>query len=182
MLENKYPEAVYENLLALYLDCEMPNSQVSESATTVKRVVFNNSEEILLALSKPWEKWLIFLSSFQEKIVASNFNGPSKVFGGAGTGKTVVALHRSKYLIENSNKASANIALLTYSKVLAKDLEIKADMLLGSSSQKRNQLKVSSVEHAAKEIVESKYGRNYHVINEHTSDSGDGWLETSATQ
>ena len=76
MLENKYPEAVYENLLALYLDCEMPNSQVSESATTVKRVVFNNSEEILQALSKPWEKWLIFLSSFQEKIVASNFNGP----------------------------------------------------------------------------------------------------------
>lgn len=170
LLENKYPEAVYENLLALYLDCEMPNSQVSESATTVKRVVFNNSEEILQALSKPWEKWLIFLSSFQEKIVASNFNGPSKVFGGAGTGKTVVALHRSKYLIENSNKASANIALLTYSKVLAKDLEIKADMLLGSSSQKRNQLKVSSVEHAAKEIIESKYGRNYHVINEHTSE------------
>ena len=46
---------------------------------------------------------LVSVSKWSTKqIVAGNFNGPSKVFGGAGTGKTVVALHRAKHLIENS--------------------------------------------------------------------------------
>ena len=51
-----------------------------------------------MALEKPWERWLVFLSGSQKRIVTGHFNGASKVFGGAGTGKTVVALHRAKHL------------------------------------------------------------------------------------
>jgi len=55
-------------------------------------------EELEQALSAPWEKWSIFLHPTQQQWVQRDFNGPARVSGSAGTGKTIVALHRAVYL------------------------------------------------------------------------------------
>jgi superfamily I DNA/RNA helicase len=56
--------------------------------------------EALLAglVSAPIEEWMAFLDPEQARLVRRSFSGPSRIRGAAGTGKTVVALHRAAYL------------------------------------------------------------------------------------
>jgi superfamily I DNA and RNA helicase len=51
------------------------------------------------ALEYPWEKWTIFLHPAQRQLVEREYNGPTRVSGSAGTGKTLVALHRAVFLV-----------------------------------------------------------------------------------
>jgi superfamily I DNA/RNA helicase len=56
------------------------------------------------ALAGPIESWMTFLHPDQLRLVSSSWNGPARVRGPAGTGKTVVGLHRAAYLAERSMK------------------------------------------------------------------------------
>ncbi len=58
----------------------------------------NDVEELERALDSPWDKWTIFLHPSQREWVTKDFSGPARVSGSAGTGKTVVALHRAVHL------------------------------------------------------------------------------------
>ncbi len=60
--------------------------------------VMNNVEELERALEFPWEKWTIFLHPEQRQLVERDYSGSARVSGSAGTGKTVVALHRAAHL------------------------------------------------------------------------------------
>lgn len=177
-LEQILGTEIQTNLIALYLEDEIPyphwktlsagpESQTDEGMPWI--VEFTETADILSALKQPWEMWIIFLSGAQNRIVKANFNGPSKVFGGAGTGKTVVAIHRAKYLIQQSqNKKPHSVGLLTYSKVLAKDLKHKADMLLGSATKERKTLKITYLEQVALELLEKYQEKNFHILNDYT--------------
>jgi superfamily I DNA/RNA helicase len=69
-------------------------------------------------------KWKIFLHPSQKRLVEGNFNGPTKVTGGAGTGKTVAALHRAKELQERGTATPQQpILFTTYTKSLAANLK-----------------------------------------------------------
>ena len=46
----------------------------------------------LAMLDAPLEQWRVFLHPSQRKLVEMNANGPVRVLGGAGTGKTVVLM------------------------------------------------------------------------------------------
>jgi hypothetical protein len=46
----------------------------------------------------PLEEWMAFLDPDQARLVRRNYNGPSRIRGAAGTGKTIVGLHRAAYL------------------------------------------------------------------------------------
>ena len=50
-----------------------------------------DADELGRALEFPWEKWTIFLHPAQRQIVEKDYNGPARVSGSAGTGKTIVA-------------------------------------------------------------------------------------------
>ncbi len=52
------------------------------------------------ALKTPLADWMVFLHPTQARLVHRTLNGPSRISGAAGTGKTVVALHRLAYLAE----------------------------------------------------------------------------------
>ncbi len=56
------------------------------------------SEEFQRLMAAPIEDWMIFLHPDQRALVDRRFNGPARVRGAAGTGKTVVALHRATAL------------------------------------------------------------------------------------
>ena len=57
--------------------------------------VLTNVEELEQALEFPWEKWTLFLHPTQRETVERSYSGPARVSGTAGTGKTIVALHRA---------------------------------------------------------------------------------------
>ena len=65
--------------------------------------VMANAEELERAFDYPWEKWTVFLHPAQRSIVERHYNGPARVAGSAGTGKTVVALHRAGHLVRDTS-------------------------------------------------------------------------------
>ena len=60
--------------------------------------VMHDVEELERALEFPWEKWTVFLHPAQRQFVERDYSGPARVSGSAGTGKTIVALHRAVFL------------------------------------------------------------------------------------
>ena len=68
-------------------------------------------------------KWKVFLHPTQRKLVTTHTKGPTKVTGGAGTGKTVAALHRAKWLQDQGEPgAGQNIVFTTFTRTLAQNL------------------------------------------------------------
>ena len=95
--------------------------------------VMEDVEELERALEYPWDQWAIFLHPSQRRVVEQKFSGPARVSGSAGTGKTVVALHRAaSVLAKNDN---ARLLLTTFSSPLANALEHKLAMLTGKSAK-----------------------------------------------
>lgn len=90
--------------------------------------LMGSAEELQRALEYPWDKWLVFLHPDQRTLVEGSFNGPIKVCGSAGMGKTVVALHRAAHLARSN--PDARILLTTLSDPLAHALRNKLNCLL----------------------------------------------------
>ena len=65
--------------------------------------------------------WRVFLHPEQRKYVEKDFNGAFRLSGGAGTGKTVVLLHRARRLAQSD--ASSRVVLTTFTKALSSALE-----------------------------------------------------------
>lgn len=83
----------------------------------------SNVEELQRALDFPWEKWTVFLHPEQRQWVERDYSGPARVSGSAGTGKTIVALHRAAYLARTHG--DARVLLTTFSDTLANALRTK---------------------------------------------------------
>jgi superfamily I DNA/RNA helicase len=100
------------------------------------------SDEAVLAeaLARHWEEWLVFLHPSQRMAVERNFNGASRVSGSAGTGKSVVAMHRAAHLARLST--GGRIFLTTFSKTLASRLADGMSRLLGANSEARGRVEV----------------------------------------
>lgn len=80
--------------------------------------------ELAAILNAPLEKWRIFLHPSQQKVVERNWNGPVRVLGGAGTGKTVAAMHRAKWLVQNIfTNEKDRILFTTFTRNLAADIQ-----------------------------------------------------------
>src|SRR5947208_11019044 len=90
--------------------------------------VMNNVEELAAALEFPWDKWTIFLHPAQRELVERDFNGSARVAGSAGTGKTIVALHRAVHLARHNRES--RILLTTFSEMLSSPLRAKLLRLL----------------------------------------------------
>src|SRR5690606_30073838 len=86
-----------------------------------------NVEELERALDFPWERWAVFLHPAQRELVERTYNGPARVAGTAGTGKTVVAIHRAVWLARTNS--DARVLLTTFSEPLAAALRSKVRRL-----------------------------------------------------
>lgn len=85
-------------------------------------VVAENEAELKQVLSESIEKWRVFLHPLQRRLATGPKNGSVRVLGGAGTGKTVVAMHRAKWLATNMTDSSAKVLFTTFTKNLATDI------------------------------------------------------------
>ena len=96
-------------------------------------------------LAAPLEKWRVFLHPTQRKLVERDWNGPVRVLGGAGTGKTVVAMHRAKWLAQNRfTDSSDRILFTTFTRNLAVD--IKANLSSICSPEQMRHIQVMNLD------------------------------------
>ncbi len=118
--------------------------------------VIANQEELRLALDYPWEKWTVFLHPAQRDVVERRFTGPARVSGSAGTGKTVVALHRAVHLARRSG--GARVLLATFSKTLGKALKVKLGRLIDPAEPAATRITVGYVDWVAHQLHEAAFG------------------------
>ena len=87
--------------------------------------IVENEDELEGMLNAPLEQWRVFLHASQRKLVEMHANGPVRVLGGAGTGKTVVLMHRARHLASRDfNGESDRILLTTFTKNLSLNLNM----------------------------------------------------------
>ena len=113
--------------------------------------VLTNVEELEQALDYPWEKWTVFLHPAQRHLVERAYTGPARVAGSAGTGKTVVALHRAVFLAQQHPEST--VLLATFSKALANALNNKLLRLIGHDPHVRDRIAI----YAMKELGADLY-------------------------
>lgn len=144
-LEKHLPPEAFENLFYL-LDGESIDriiEDVKEGAALDNDTSSNNGRSFVeifddqlleSALDGSFEKWRHFLHPSQRALVTGHYKGSVKVSGGAGTGKTVAALHRLKHLVDT--KADPRPVLFTtYTKALTSNLLSLTESLGISNSQ-----------------------------------------------
>ncbi len=119
--------------------------------------MMNNVEELERALEYPWDKWAVFLHPAQRELVERSFNGPGRVSGSAGTGKTVVALHRAVYLARSN--PDARVLLTTFSDTLAHALKAKLVSLISNEPHLGERLEVHSMQAIGLRLYELNFDR-----------------------
>lgn len=119
--------------------------------------VLTNIEELQRALDYPWEKWAVFLHPDQLQYVERSYSGPARISGSAGTGKTVVALHRAVHLART--EPQARILLTTFSKALANALKVKLQHLAGNEPAVLARITVQSITGVAYDLYSSLFGQ-----------------------
>lgn len=118
--------------------------------------VMQNVEELERALDYPWERWSVFLHPAQREIVERRFGGPARVAGTAGTGKTVVALHRAVHLTRQNPEA--RVLLTTFSVTLARMLRLKLSRLTAGESSLAERIVVEPIDDAGFTLYEQSFG------------------------
>ena len=118
--------------------------------------VMHNVEELAAALEYPWEQWIVFLHPEQRAMVERRYNGPARVSGSAGTGKTVVALHRAAYLARAN--PSAQVLLTTFSDALAHLLQTKLELLVNHDETILKRITVASLDAVALDLYGQRSG------------------------
>ena len=99
--------------------------ETEESRQTI--FIPESQEELRRVFEEGLEGWRVFLHPDQRKLAYRDYNGPAMVRGGAGTGKTVVAMHRAKHLADGIKndpaRAGQRVLLTTFTTNLAHDIE-----------------------------------------------------------
>lgn len=116
----------------------------------------NSQEQLEAVLSGHWEKWQIFLHPNQQELVDAHYAGPVRISGSAGTGKTIVALHRVNHLLRLSD--DTRVLLTTLSPALAGFLHARLRKLLADRPRLGERVEVASVDDYAQRLYKLHVG------------------------
>ena len=133
-------------------------------------------EELERALAYPWEKWTIFLHPSQRQWVERDYNGPARVSGSAGTGKTIVALHRAVFLARTYPES--RVLLATFSDTLANALHTKLRRLISNEPRLAERLEVHAMNAIGVRLYEQRFGRAKIASRKQVRQ----WLQEAAAQ
>ena len=141
-----------------------PDDFVSAIRRSPDQAVFvDGPEELRDLLDHPFDAWRVFLHPRQERIAYKDgFSGPAMVTGGAGTGKTVTALHRVAHLAARYDTAEGPapdtpILLTTFTKTLDAALTAQADLLIKDEGR-RARVDVRNLDKVAYQVVREALG------------------------
>ncbi|WP_457637561.1 3'-5' exonuclease [Oceanithermus sp.] len=123
-------------------------------------LLIETKEELERALFGDWEDWMVFLHPAQRLSVEQNYKGPAKVTGAAGTGKTVVAIHRAVRLAREN--PDSRVLLTTFNKTLARLIEAGARKL----APELENLTVSHLDRLAFGWYQELYGKKPRMVSD----------------
>jgi hypothetical protein len=119
--------------------------------------VLANLDELERALDYPWEKWAVFLHPAQRRLVERSYSRPARISGSAGTGKTIVALHRAVWLARRH--PDARVLLTTFSKPLANALKTRFGYLIGNEPGIAERIAVHPITGVGYELYSAAFGQ-----------------------
>jgi len=118
--------------------------------------VMTNVEELQRALDYPWDKWTVFLHPQQRHWIEREYAGPARVSGSAGTGKTIVALHRAVFLARSH--PDARVLLTTFSDTLANALKSRLTRLVSNEPLLAERIEVHSINAIGMRLYKAHFG------------------------
>lgn len=118
--------------------------------------VMKDVEALERALAYPWEKWTTFLHPAQRQWVERDYRGPARISGSAGTGKTIVALHRAVFLARL--QPDSRVLLTTFSTALANALQTKLRRLISNEPRLGERIDVHALDAIGTRLFEKHFG------------------------
>lgn len=152
--DGRTPEEVLEQITApVAVDEEIDTEDYAAALVRPATAVTTGDADLREILEEAdFGRWKVFLHPTQRKLVEREYKGPARVSGGPGTGKTIVALHRVKHLVDRLPAGGGKSVLLTtFNKNLAADLEQRLIALAGPEVLAR--VHITNVDKLASEIV-----------------------------
>jgi hypothetical protein len=111
------------------IDTEDFAKSVETAESQSRFVVVDNDEALTAIMNAPLAQWRVFLHPLQKRLAVGDRSGPVRVLGGAGTGKTVLAMHRAKWLAEHATAVGKKVLVTTFTRNLAIDIETNLNTL-----------------------------------------------------
>jgi superfamily I DNA/RNA helicase/mRNA-degrading endonuclease RelE of RelBE toxin-antitoxin system len=130
-------------------------------------LVTTDDETLQAILQGGFERWQVYLHPAQRRVVERSYSGPARVSGGPGTGKTIVALHRVKWLVQRlpSDSSGKDVLFTTFNKNLAVDLRQRLLQLGGPELLDR--VDVVNIDRLAAQVVnEAQPGTRLHWMDD----------------
>lgn len=146
-------ESVYNTLLVIALDIVerpvVPDSELTASlienngGQNIYR--FEDDEEFKRVLRGSLEEWMLFLAYDQRSIIHREYNGPARIKGVAGSGKTVIAIHRARHLAKIAEQNGQKVLFLTFGNRLPKIIRYLFSQLVGEGSNLLNHIEFRTI-------------------------------------
>ena len=158
-------EIPYEEVWALYQEYQESAEEIALEDALAEPI---NRDRFFVSISEEDEElakqflqgeidsWRVFLHPKQRRFVEEDYEGPVRIIGGPGTGKSVVAMHRVKYLLETLyTDARDKVLFTTFSSNLSADLEELMKGML--TAQGFSRLKVVNLDKIISQLLETYF-------------------------
>lgn len=167
-VERLLPDEVYNKLLEIALNIierkVVPDHQLvaslQEHQGGNELYRFVDSAEFERALKGEMADWMLFLAPMQRALANRSVNGPARLKGVSGSGKTVVALHRARYLARQLLGTDQRVLFLTYGNRLPKVMEYLYKRLVGEDNPEADKVDFMTIHQWCRQIVQSCTGRS----------------------
>ena len=133
-------------------------------------VVVEDEMELEAMLNAPLERWRVFLHPSQRRLVERRWNGPVRVLGGAGTGKTVVAMHRARRFARDLQPG--RILFTTFTRNLAADIENNLRAICTPEEMAR--IEVTNLDRWVAHFLRRRRYR-FRIVYDRGRDAGEAW-------
>lgn len=161
------------------IDVDDIDAAIDRDGSKRRFYVVESEEELETMLAGSLEKWRVYLHPSQRKIVENQWNGPVRVLGGAGTGKTVVAMHRAVWLVRNTLQEDKKVLFLTYNTNLAAD--IKGNLAKISTPSELERIEVINIDAWVSRYLKSRRYTSRVVMEGELDDLWDDIIDSSAS-
>lgn len=142
-----------------------------------------NEDELRRFFEGDLDGWRVFLHRDQRRFAYRDYNGPAMVRGGAGTGKTVVAMHRAKHLADqiedDPSREGERVLFTTFTTSLALDIEANLKTLCPEHLSKTSpRIEVINLDRWVSGFLKrKKFGRDIAYFGEERARLDEIWRE-----
>ena len=147
-----YDSLVREREAPAHVDTEDFVGALDRDGSKRHFLVITDDLDLEAILAEPLARWRVFLHPSQRKLVERDWNGPVRVLGGAGTGKTVAAMHRAVWLARNmADVPGRPVLFTTFTRTLADD--IRSQIATITTPAERAKIEVANVDQWALSVL-----------------------------